>query len=71
MQRKKTGMLFQFCCLAAVMISKRQKLFNKFSNIGSDIGLLFQITDDLIDYRGIAKCREKEQEKIKKKEKQL
>ena len=67
MQRKKTGMLFQFCCLAPVMISKRQKLFNKFSNIGSDIGLLFQITDDLIDYRGIAKNVGKRTRKDKKK----
>ena len=67
MQRKKTGMLFQFCCLAPVMISKRQKLFNKFSNIGSDIGLLFQITDDLIDYRGIAKNVGKKTRKDKKK----
>ena len=67
MQRKKTGMLFQFCCLAPVMISKRQKLFNKFSNLGSDIGLLFQITDDLIDYRGIAKNVGKRTRKDKKK----
>ena len=67
MQRKKTGMLFQFCCLAPVIISKRQKLFNKFSNIGSDIGLLFQITDDLIDYRGIAKNVGKRTRKDKKK----
>ena len=67
MQRKKTGMLFQFCCLAPVMISKRQKLFNKFSNIGSDIGLLFQITDDLIDYRGIAKNVGKRTRKDEKK----
>ena len=67
MQRKKTGMLFQFCCLAPVRISKRQKLFNKFSNIGSDIGLLFQITDDLIDYRGIAKNVGKRTRKDEKK----
>ncbi len=67
MQRKKTGMLFQFCCLAPVMISKRQKLFNKFSNIGSDIGLLFQITDDLIDYSGITKNAGKRTRKDKKK----
>ena len=51
---------------APVMISKRQKLFNKFSNIGSDIGLLFQITDDLIDYRGIAKNVGKRTRKDKK-----
>ena len=55
MQRKKTGMLFQFCCLAPVIISKNFFFVNKFANIGSDIGLLFQITDDLIDHKGITK----------------
>ena len=55
MQRKKTGMLFQFCCYIPVLLSKKKKYFFKFANMGSDIGLLFQITDDLIDHKGIAK----------------
>ena len=53
MQRKKTGMLFKFCCLAPVILSKNFSFVNKFASIGSDIGFLFQITDDLIDHKGI------------------
>tara|TARA_B100001063_G_scaffold210243_1_gene207741 strand:+ start:291 stop:599 length:309 start_codon:yes stop_codon:yes gene_type:complete len=30
--------------------SKREKI--KFENIGADIGLLFQVADDLIDHKG-------------------
>ena len=55
MQRKKTGMLFQFCCLIPVLLSKKKQHFSRFANIGLDIGLLFQITDDLIDHKGTAK----------------
>ena len=50
---KKTGKLFSFCCIAPVIIKRKDtdtiKLFEK---IGAEIGLLFQITDDLIDYKG-------------------
>ena len=52
MQIKKTGKLFSFCCIAPVIISKKVNYLDKFDKIGSDIGLLFQITDDLIDYSG-------------------
>tara|TARA_B100001996_G_C18237735_1_gene430112 strand:- start:244 stop:558 length:315 start_codon:yes stop_codon:yes gene_type:complete len=38
--------------MAPVILSKKYNHLNKFDKIGSDIGLLFQITDDLIDYRG-------------------
>tara|TARA_B100000287_G_scaffold424722_1_gene469821 strand:+ start:256 stop:1125 length:870 start_codon:yes stop_codon:yes gene_type:complete len=55
MQVKKTGKLFSFCCMAPVIISKKNNYFNKFKNIGSDIGLLFQISDDLIDRSGNTK----------------
>ena len=52
---KKTGRLFSFCCVSPAIIKKKDmnsiKLFEK---IGSEIGLLFQITDDLIDYKGKA-----------------
>ena len=67
MQRKKTGMLFQFCCLAPLIISKNVKYYKKFNSIGSDIGLLFQITDDLIDYKGNLKNAGKKTKKDKKK----
>ena len=55
MQIKKTGKLFSFCCMAPVIISKKNNHLKKFDKIGSDIGLLFQIADDLIDYSGSVK----------------
>ena len=55
MQIKKTGKLFSFCCLAPALLSKKNKYSNSFDKLGSDIGLLFQIVDDLIDYKGNSK----------------
>ncbi len=55
MQIKKTGKLFSFCCVAPIIISKKKKYLNLFDSIGSKIGLLFQIADDLIDYKGSSK----------------
>ncbi len=56
MQLKKTGRLFCFCCVVPVIIVKKNiKIIKKFETIGSDIGLLFQIADDLIDYKGDSK----------------
>ena len=55
MQIKKTGKLFSFCCLAPTIVSKKIKYSNSFDKLGSDIGLLFQIADDLIDYKGNSK----------------
>ena len=53
MQIKKTGKLFGFCCESVAIIKglslvKRKQL----KDIGLNIGLLFQIVDDLIDYKG-------------------
>ncbi len=52
MQIKKTGKLFSFCCMAPVIMSKKKNYINNFDEIGADIGLLFKIADDLIDYSG-------------------
>ena len=52
MQIKKTGKLFSFCCVAPIIMSGKTKHLNKFNKIGNEIGLLFQIADDLIDLRG-------------------
>ena len=53
MEIKKTGKLFSFCCVAPLILRKKNKKeIKKFENIGTDIGLLFQIADDLIDYKG-------------------
>ena len=53
MEIKKTGKLFSFCCVAPLIIKKKtKKEISKFENIGADIGLLFQVADDLIDNKG-------------------
>ena len=53
MEVKKTGKLFSFCCVAPLILkNKSKKEIKKFENIGADIGLLFQVADDLIDHRG-------------------
>jgi len=68
MQIKKTGKLFAFCCVAPALISnKKRNVLRFFENIGYEIGLLFQITDDLIDYRGITKKAGKKTKKDEKK----
>ena len=56
MQIKKTGMLFDFCSSAPAIIKRKDsKLISRFTQIGYDIGLLFQIADDLIDFTGETK----------------
>ena len=67
MQIKKTGKLFSFCCMAPVIISNKSYYLKMFEKIGSDIGLLFQIADDLIDYRGNSKKAGKKTKKDLKK----
>ena len=52
MQIKKTGKLFSFCCVAPIIMSGKTKYLKRFNKIGNEIGLLFQIADDLIDLRG-------------------
>ncbi len=53
MATQKTGKLFSFCCAAPAIIKNKDKNIVKFfEKIGAEIGLLFQIADDLIDYRG-------------------
>jgi farnesyl diphosphate synthase len=68
MEIKKTGKLFSFCCMAPAIIKNRSlKEINSFEKIGSDIGLLFQIADDLIDYQGSSKMVGKKTKKDEKK----
>jgi len=68
MQIKKTGKLFAFCCIAPVIISNKNiKVLRFFEKIGYEIGLLFQITDDLIDYKGMTKKAGKKTKKDEKK----
>ena len=68
MEIKKTGKLFSFCCMAPAIIKKKNaKEIKSFENIGSDIGLLFQIADDLIDFKGDSKKAGKKTGKYQKK----
>ena len=67
MEVKKTGKLFSFCCAAPLIIKKKNKKeIKKFENIGADIGLLFQVADDLIDYKGSLSIAGKKTGKDKK-----
>ena len=63
MQKNKTGKLFGFCCVAPLLILSKKKELSKFNKIGEDIGLLFQIADDLIDFRGDKKLAGKKTRK--------
>ena len=68
MEIKKTGKLFSFCCAVPLILKKKNKKeIQKFENIGAEIGLLFQVADDLIDYKGNIKTAGKKTGKDKKK----
>jgi len=68
MQRKKTGKLFEFCCLAPAIIAKKSiKTQKEMSMVGAELGLLFQIADDLLDIKGNKKNTGKPVKKDKKK----
>tara|TARA_B100001121_G_scaffold254625_1_gene231880 strand:- start:8290 stop:9162 length:873 start_codon:yes stop_codon:yes gene_type:complete len=67
MEIKKTGKLFSFCCVAPLILkNKTKKEIRNFEEIGSDIGLLFQVADDLIDFRGNSSIAGKKTGKDKK-----
>ena len=68
MQRRKTGKLFNFCCFAAGIIAKKNiKELESLSRLGEDIGLLFQLADDVIDFKGSKKLAGKSTKKDQKK----
>ena len=71
MQKKKTGKLFNFCFYSVGVIAKKKfKKKNLKSNLGEDIGLLFQLADDFLDIKGSKKIAGKSIKKDKKKENQ-
>ncbi len=68
MQRKKTGKLFNFCCVSAAIIANRSKKEKKeMGMLGEDIGLLFQLIDDFLDIYSSKKLLGKQNKKDKKK----
>ena len=52
MQNKKTGELISFCTESAAILANKNSHRKSLKKIGLDIGLLFQITDDLLDLYG-------------------
>ena len=59
---------FSFCCaVPAIIKEKSAKEIKFFESIGSNIGLLFQIADDLIDFKGNSKIAGKRTKKDQKK----
>jgi len=68
MEIKKTGKLFSFCCVAPLILKNKSiNQIKRFEDIGADIGLLFQVADDLIDHKGNFRIVGKKTGKDKKK----
>ena len=68
MQKNKTGKLFNFCLQATTIIanrSEKEKII--FGKIGEEIGILFQLADDLLDLKSSKKLMGKLTKKDKKK----
>ena len=67
-KKKKTGKLFNFCLYAVAAIGKKSDKEKKiFSNLGEEVGLLFQLADDFLDKRGSRKLVGKPLKKDNKK----
>jgi farnesyl diphosphate synthase len=68
MQKKKTGKLFNFCLYAVGVVANKSDKEKKFlSNLGEEIGLLFQLADDFLDKKGSKKLVGKPVKKDNKK----
>ena len=53
MHKKKTGKLFNFCLYSVGVVANKDKSEKLFlSKLGEEIGLLFQLADDLLDKKG-------------------
>ena len=55
MQKKKTGELMGFCCESAAMVAGAADDRENLRKAGLNLGLLFQISDDLLDIHGDSK----------------
>ncbi len=68
MQKKKTGKLFNFCFYSVSAIANKKSKEKKFfSNLGEEVGLLFQFADDFLDITGSKKVIGKPTKKDNKK----
>ena len=53
LQRLKTGELFRFSCISAPILAKKEKEFYElFEKYSFNLGIAFQIKDDLLDFEG-------------------
>ncbi len=50
--RKKTASLFEACFMCGGLVSHREELLNELEEVGGEFGLLFQLTDDILDRDG-------------------
>ena len=67
-RKKKTGKLFNFCLYAVGVVANKSDKEKKFlSNLGEEIGLLFQLADDFLDKKGSKKLVGKPVKKDNKK----
>jgi farnesyl diphosphate synthase len=67
-RKKKTGKLFNFCLYAVGVVADKSDKEKKFlSNLGEEIGLLFQLADDFLDKKGSIKMVGKPLKKDNKK----
>ncbi|MEG2538704.1 MAG: polyprenyl synthetase family protein [Clostridium sp.] len=55
MHENKTGALIEASCIVGALISNREDLVSKISEYGKNIGLVFQIVDDVLDYTSDSK----------------
>ncbi len=68
MQKKKTGKLFNFCLFSVGAVANKNQKEKKFlSEVGEEIGLLFQLADDFLDKKGSKKLIGKPTKKDSKK----
>ena len=68
MQKKKTGKLFNFCLYSVGIVANKNDKEKKYlSTLGEEIGLLFQLADDLLDIKGSSKLLGKSVKKDNKK----
>ena len=55
LQRLKTGELFRFSCVSTCILAGKKKEIKVFEEFSSNLGLAFQIKDDLLDVEGSEK----------------
>ena len=66
--QEKTGKLFNFCLQASsIVANKSEKEVILMGKLGEEIGLLFQLADDFLDFRGLKKLLGKPVKKDHKK----